>query len=523
MPWRGPSYEGEFPTLGWLVGEWIEANCVIPDGEAQGQPYRLTDEMWRFLAHHYRLKLDARPGQRSPAFHNRRSQLVRPQKWGKSPFTAAMICVEAVGPVLFDGWDAAGEPVGRPWPTPIIQITANSEDQTNNVYGALTPMIQMGPLDKVIRAGEQAVKLPGGGRIDPVTSKARSRLGQRVTFVVMDETGLWTEANGMLEVAKTQRRGLAGMAGRAVETTNAWDPAENSYAQRTYESDATDIYRDYVKAPPHDSDTGAWSYKNKRERRRIHEIVYGDSWWVDLDAIDAEAAELIEYDPGNAERFFGNRVVAGLGAWMPEDVWLRTKADFVPAEGSEVALGFDGSETNDWTAIRLVTKGGFRFTPRYGPDRRPTIWDPKAWGGEIPRGEVDAAVDEIVRRYKVRRAYCDPKHWYTEIGDWALRHGDEVFMEWKTDRITQMHAALVRALTDLVTGRSSHDDCPITKAHVVNARKLAKPGDKYILGKPNDHQKIDAAMADVLAYEAWADVTEANEWRQESYATAQWL
>ena len=129
MPWRGAEYEGEFPTLGWMVGEWIESHCVIPDGEFAGKPYLLTDEMWVFLAHHYRLNEDAEVGWRATAFRHRRSQLVRPQKWGKSPFTAALICAEAEGPVLFDGWDASGNPVGRQWATPIVQITANSEDR----------------------------------------------------------------------------------------------------------------------------------------------------------------------------------------------------------------------------------------------------------------------------------------------------------------------------------------------------------------------------------------------------------
>lgn len=314
--WRGPNEPGEFPTLGYLVGDWIEANCVIPDQDLAGEPYRLTDEMWVFLLWHYRLREDAEKGQKAPAFRFRRSQLVRPQKWGKGPFSAALICAEAVGPVLFDGWDSDGEPVGRPWPTPLIQITANSEDQTANVYAALQPMIELGPLANVIPdTGETRINLPGGGRIDPVTSKARSRLGQRVTFVVQDETGLWTTSNGMVSLAETQRRGLAGMGGRSVETTNAWDPAENSVAQRTFESQAQDVYRDYRQPPVQ------LSYRNKAERRKIHRTVYGDSWWVDLNAIEAEAAELLERDPGQAERFFGNRVVQGLGSWLPDGLW----------------------------------------------------------------------------------------------------------------------------------------------------------------------------------------------------------
>jgi hypothetical protein len=42
---------------------------------------------------------------------------------------------------------------------------------------------------------------------------------------------------------------------------------------------------------------------------------------VDLDAIEGEAAELEEKDPGQAERFFGNRIVRGQGTWLPEGLW----------------------------------------------------------------------------------------------------------------------------------------------------------------------------------------------------------
>jgi hypothetical protein len=38
-----------------------------------------------------------------------------------------------------------------------------------------------------------------------------------------------------------------------------------------------------------------------------------------------------------------------------------------------------------------------------------------------------------------------------------------------------------------------------------NARKIAKPGQKYILGKPTQHQKIDVAMSRILAHEAASD------------------
>lgn len=176
----------------------------------------------------------------------------------------------------------------------------------------------------------------------------------------------------------------------------------------------------------------------------------------------------------------------------------------------QVAGGFDGSDSDDHSAIRLETIDGFQFTPVYGPDRRPTIWDPAEWSGRIPRGEVHAAVDELFGRYRVARFYCDPPDWRSEIEAWSAAHGEDIVIEWPTYRVTQMHAALDRFVTDLATGALTHDGCPITATHIANARKAAKPGKRYILAKPSQQQKIDAAMSSVLAHEAAADARAAG-------------
>lgn len=178
----------------------------------------------------------------------------------------------------------------------------------------------------------------------------------------------------------------------------------------------------------------------------------------------------------------------------------------------QVCLGFDGSSTDDWTAIRAETLDGWQFTPTFGPDNLPTIWDPADHGGRIPRLEVAAAMDSLMTRYDVARVYCDPRDWTTEIEEWALAYGDDVVIQWATYRIAQMHAALERFVTDLTTGRLTHDGCPITARHIANARKLPRPGERYIVGKPDGayHQKIDAAVTSVLAHEAASDARAAG-------------
>lgn len=178
-----------------------------------------------------------------------------------------------------------------------------------------------------------------------------------------------------------------------------------------------------------------------------------------------------------------------------------------PPNGTSVAGGFDGSENDDNTAIKLETLEGFLFTPRYGPDRRPTIWDPAEWGGRIPRGEVREAWSEINDRYQLQRVYCDPgfhdeTSWETEIEEWAAKFGEEVFIAWPTNSIQRMYPAIRRFEADLKT--ITHDGCPVTTRHIRNARKIPR-GERYILGKPAQHQKIDAAVTSVLCHEAAAD------------------
>lgn len=136
MPWQRPEDDppNSFPTLGYQVADWIEERCAIPDREMVGDPFLLTDEQLRFLLHLYRLDPDT-----GEFFYARGAQLTRPQKWGKGPIAAAVICAEAQGPVRFDRWDPDHRDgvVGKQVATPLIQVTAVSEDQAENVYTAL--------------------------------------------------------------------------------------------------------------------------------------------------------------------------------------------------------------------------------------------------------------------------------------------------------------------------------------------------------------------------------------------------
>lgn len=183
MPWK-PEYAGEFPTLGWAMLDWYSEMLAQPDC-ADYQPLVLTPEQARFILNFYRL--DPNTGKRV----YRRALFSRPKKWGKSPMMGAIGCGEALGPVVFDGWDANGRPVGKPWAevrTPWVQFAAVNEDQTRNAFSAVLEMLRQGPVMDYydVDPMESFVALPKG-RIEYITAAGTSKEGQRPVWAALDQ------------------------------------------------------------------------------------------------------------------------------------------------------------------------------------------------------------------------------------------------------------------------------------------------------------------------------------------------
>lgn len=490
--------------MGWELLDWYETYLRVPSGPDYGRPLRLTDEQARLIVRWY--QVDSRTGR----FPYRRGAVRRVKGWGKSPLLAAWAIGEFVGPVLFDGWDADGRPVGKPWVTPWIQVAACSEDQTGNTYSALYAMLAGSPaLDEFgIDLGRTKAFLSArpGCVVEPVTASAGSREGQPISAAVLDETHLWLPSQGGRRLAATLRRNLGKMGGRSLESTNAFLPGEGSVAEETHkawEKGEAGLFYDAVEGP--------WveNLAEKRSLRRALKVAYGDAKWVDLTRVIAEIQDPAT-EPADARRFYLNQLVKGEWQAIDPHRWAElARPDIVVPDGARIGVGFDGSISDDATALRGCTEDGHRFTI--------AVWEkplgaPRGW--RVPRLEVHAKVAETFERYDVGRMLCDPPKWWSEIETWMDRWNtgpveDARVVIFDTNSTRRMAAACDRYLTAHAERSSTHDGEPVATRHVLAMAKkkvrVHDPDDdgrtRYVFIKM-DVRKIDAGIADVLALEA---------------------
>lgn len=538
-----PAFPGDFPTLGYGVLDWMQANLAEPD-RLDYAPFTPTQEQADFIIRYY--ELDPKTGRRKI----RRGVISRPRGWGKSPFLSALAIAEGLADVVFDGWDADGQPVGRPWHTirrPVIAVAAASEAQTKNAWD---PLLDMLSADAPIHDNYMGLEPMGGrvllpyGHIQPVFSSPMSTKGMPVVFVLMDQTEQWTapEHHELFTVLKnnTAKRG-----GSFIESPNAFTPGKGSIAEQSAQayftmlsgrakSDSGLLY-DHREAPP---ETDMMDRDSLEYGLRVS---YGDSsghpdgcvihepacspGWVDLETIiqsiwDADA------DEQESRSDFLNQITESSDSWIGQMDWAaqdgtredREGGPVTPVKhGDVIALGFDGSRGRAKGKPDATALIGCRVTD--GHVFRVGIWeaneDKRTWETwEPPIPEIEATIAETFKNYKVAAFFADPgKDWRSHINAWEARFGarvpvksrrDHPFEWWMTGgRATAVEQAIEECEAAIFNGDLTHDGSSDLMRHVLNAKRRTSHG-KLALGKDgaSSPRKIDAAVAMVLAWTA---------------------
>lgn len=521
-----PAFDGQVCSLGYTLIDWLtEYTCHGP-GDVVGEPIDFDDEVFDFIVACY--ELDPETGRRKKD----KAVYSAPKGRAKSE-TAGLIGVgECLGPVRFDGWDANGQPVGRPVRSPFIRCLATEENQAGNTFQNIAyVMSEWGPdVHPDIYGGITGAKnymsatalyLPNGGQAVSSSSGAASKDGGKETFLVPDEIHLYV-LRELREMYATAMRNLGKRALAepwALLTTTAcrlgelsiWETLEKQW-RRGELGDEWLIHHREAK--------GKIDIDDRERTLRQLRHVYGpamdpETGWMRPERIYVDMRDsTICPDEQTAARYFLNRSMAGSDAWIAKDVHERQTKHDVVEPGEAVALGFDGSLNDDTTVLRgCRMSDGFLF--KIGAWAKPDGAAGAGW--EVPRLEVLAAIREAFSRYTVSRLYADPHEWRSDIEslsqelDSDLPDNQKRVIAWPTSQWSRMSAALDRLHSGLRKGDVWHDDDPLAAEHYGNAYADMRGRARLVRKEyPNSPRKIDSVVGDALALEARADAIAAG-------------
>lgn len=528
--------EDPWPTLGGQVADLIEGCAIFGPGSLKGQPAKLDPEKRAAL---YRMYEVYPRGHRLAGRRRfKRCSICWRKGLAKTEFMAWVAFAELHpdGPVRCDGFDADGQPVGRPVVDPYIPMLAVTAEQVEELaYGALYVVCTEGPdADLFDSTNERIVRLSPAGRADgkavPLSNSPGSRDGARTTFQCFDEPHRLIlprqiDAHETM-VANLEKRVLEDPWGLYVGT--AGEIGQGSIAEGL-QQEAQLIEKGELTDPQ--------LFHFHREASPGYDL---DSFEQRVEAVTEATGPVGEYGPGQfesiarqwdrpkadkayLERVWLNRwVKAGRQAFDVKRWATLNTAEPIPA-GSFVTFGFDGARRRDSTAIVITDI----------PTGRQRLWalwekplDADEWS--IPAEQVEAALADLFGTMKVWRGYCDPPYWDEQVKEWAGRWGDDVVIEWRTNNVKAMAWAIRRYREAITAGAVTW--CPTDPLGTRLSEHIAAAGRSdvnhwddqgerlFILDKIHPDRKFDAAMAANLSWEARLDALKVGAKPEPDYA-----
>lgn len=536
-------------TLGWGVINWLATYVNSPGAGGDEPEDRLeflarlaeagvidrtnafvpTDEQTRFILWWYAVDERGRFVYRDGVFRRMKGA-------GKDPLVAALALAELCGPVAFSHFDASGNPVGKPRHAAWVQVAAVSQDQTDNTFGLFPVMIS----EKLTQTYGLAVNKfviysAAGGKIKAVTASPASMEGNRPTFVILNETQWWGagpggEVNDGHNMAKVIKGNVTKVRGaRKLSICNAHVPGNGTVAEKDYDNwqdvqsgksvDTGKLY-DALEAP---ADTPISEIPSQKEDpegyaagveklRKGLEIARGDSYWLPVDEILQEVLDTTN-EISESRRMYLNQVNAHEDSWISPAEWNQlavTDPMFSLKKGEQITLGFDGSKSNDWTAlVACRVSDGYLHLVK--------VWNPDNYSNDqIPREEVDSVVRSCFEAYDVIAFRADVKEFEAYVDQWGrdfknqlkidASPGNPVAFDMRGQ--TKRFAFDCERFVDAVVERELiHDGDPLLRQHVLNARRHPTIYDAISIRKQSkdSSKKIDAAVCAVLAFGARQD------------------
>jgi len=253
----------------------------------------------------------------------------------------------------------------------------------------------------------------------------------------------------------------------------------------------------------------------------VIESVRGDSVWLNVKRLRKQVEDP-RIPPSQSRRFWYNQIVADEESWADPQAWDRlARPESKLQPGDEIALFFDGSKSDDATAlVGCRISDGQIFT--LGLWQKP----PKARRGDswvAPRADVNHRVREVRKTYRVVGFFGDPSHtredgsldrfwtpildeWHRDFGTsllvWAQpnKHAISFDMSNSSGEGAKFVAAAEQFTEDVDNGDLTHDGHPELARHIKNAKRFpTRHGVSLMKDGPESPRKIDLAVCAVGA------------------------
>ena len=518
-------------SLGWMAVWWIETFCVHGPGDVQGQDVKLDDEFTGFIIDSYAVDDDGRRLYDS-AF------ISRAKGRAKSELAGFIALFEAMGPARFSHWSdgteiyerngqayqySKGDPVGSEIVAPVIRCLATEETQAGNTYDNIYFNLSEGPLAEGLprdAAGLTRIFLPGGGEIIPSTASSSSKDGGKESFVVFDETHLYTQPE-LKRMYQTTRRNLAKRKAAepwSLETSTMYLPGEKSVAEETHELakaiKESKTKRQRLLFDHREADPDIDLTDEDAVRAGLREAYGPFSDVMDIERIINEIYDP-RNDPQDSRRYYFNQPTSSKDAWISAPEWMACSKPGEVKKTDEITLGFDGSRKRSRGVTDATALIGCRVSDGYLFEIK--VWEqpdgPAGEDWEIPTAEVDFEVRKAHESYKVVGMFADPAKWESYIAQWESDFGKAYKVKssqahpiewWMTgNRSYLVVRALEQFQNSVIDREMVHSGDLALSRHILNARRrLGRSGLSISKEHPDSKNKIDAAVAAVLAYQA---------------------
>lgn len=411
------------------------------------------------------------------SLRHRQALIGMPRKNGKSALLAGLVLWQLVcGP-------AGGE----------IYSIAGDRQQAGIVFDAVKAMIGMEPeLAALLRVQRDVIVNDSTGTIyRKLSSDAKLGEGYNPTFVVADEVHVLQREGWDVMALGSGARPEALMVGISTAGVRTDRFGGDSLCFSLYnhgkrvasgEEDDPTFFFCWWEANPEDAhdDPITWGKANPG---------FGD-----LVAED-DFASVIRRTPENEFRTKRlNQWVAVSQAWLPTGAWAacRTDRSLIPGK-DRVVFGFDGSRTNDSTALVIASIEEHPHIEVLELWERPH--DDEHW--RVRSDDVLPVIRELAELWDPEEIVADPAFWRDDLEDLA----DEGLPIVEFDQRGLMDQAAQSFYEATVNQRVSHDGDPRLSRHLDNAvARITPRGVRLSKESKNSGRKIDLAVAAVMAH-----------------------